>query len=174
MLAHDDIITRANADLQRARASAARAKEALARAEKEVADLQAFIRTFERYTGASVSQAFGEHSVNMGISQRTSGRAKEMVDVAIAAIEERGSPMLIGELLDAVLAAGHVIGGRDQKSNLAGYLSRDPRVRSVGRNIGWDVVSFEQEDEACPENYQINHRSGEDKRETIDDFNDLI
>ncbi|WP_423605667.1 hypothetical protein [Sphingomonas sp. MS122] len=67
-----------------------------------------------------------------------------MVDVAIAAIEEAGKPVPIGDLLDAVLAAGFTLGGADQKSNLAGYLSRDPRVASRGRNVGWDIIRSEE------------------------------
>jgi len=47
-----------------------------------------------------------------------------------------------------VLAAGLTLGGTDQKSNLAGYLSRDPRVVSRGRSVGWDLIETEGAAEA--------------------------
>lgn len=148
MAISNDIVARATADLQRAEAAASRAREALARAEAEVADLSAFLRTLERYA-APVTRAEGmrgalEHGKNTARSFGNSSRGTQMVDVAISVIREAGKPVPIGDLLDAVLAAGFTLGGADQKSNLAGYLSRDPRVASRGRNVGWDIIENEE------------------------------
>jgi hypothetical protein len=93
------------------------------------------------------------------------------VDSAIEAIETAGHPVMIGDLLDAVLAAGHVLGGADQKSNLAGYLSRDPRVLSLGRSVGWDLVRNEKTDSE-PESGNAGSSSnegGSDDRTTLAD-----
>ena len=145
----DDIVARAKGDLQRALASAEKARSALRTAEAEASDLQAFLRTLERYAApVRVSEDSGnttEHSKNSsGTVSKPGTRARALVDTSIEAIVNAGHPLLIGDLLDAVLAAGHTLGGADQKSNLAGYLSRDPRVHSLGRSVGWDLVRNEE------------------------------
>ncbi len=66
------------------------------------------------------------------------------MDAAIEAIRTAGQPLPIGDLLDAVIAQGFKFGGQDHKSNLAGYLSRDPRVVSRGRGVGWDIADEER------------------------------
>lgn len=143
MVSNSDIIARAEADLQRAEAAAMRAREALAKAEAEASDLKAFIRTFQRYVDAPANSQDAEHSANVRSVAKVGSRARELVDATIEAIKEAGRPLPIGDALDAVLAKGHVVGGTDQKSNLAGYLSRDPRVVSRGRSVGWDIVETE-------------------------------
>lgn len=148
----DSIVARVQVDLQQALTRAAKARAALEQSEQEVADLQAFLRTFERYAGAVSVGTFAshsnEHSGNKRQVAQAGTRGRELVDVSIAAIKHRGAPVKIGELLDAVLAAGLTLGGTDQKSNLAGYLSRDPRVVSRGRSVGWDLVETEGAAEA--------------------------
>src|SRR5690349_13587656 len=140
----EGIVARATADLQRALAAAQRARMALSAAEAEAADLQAFLRTLERYASpmdtGRTSGTDSEHGKNQARALSKPGsRARELVDTAMQAIREAGRPLPIGDLLDAVLEAGFTLGGSDQKSNLAGYLSRDPRVASRGRNIGWAI-----------------------------------
>jgi len=163
MVSNSDIIARAEGDLQRAEATAMRAREALAKAEAEVSDLKAFLRTFQRYVDVPASPQGGEHSANVRNVAKVGSRARELVDAAIEAISEAGKPVPIGDLLDAVLSKGHVVGGADQKSNLAGYLSRDPRVVSRGRSVGWDVVETEgaaiepASEDAAPSSYQGGH-----------------
>lgn len=144
----EDIVARANADLQRALATAARARETLAQAEAEVSDLDAFLRTLRRYVAPAESADDNiidrEHRRNNVRTVPAAGsRARELVDAAISAIRKAGKPLMIGDLLDAVNAAGFTLGGSDHKSNLAGYLSRDPRVESRGRNVGWVVLEDE-------------------------------
>lgn len=149
MAISDDIVARANADLQLALSRAEEARRTLAACEAEVSDLQAFLRTLERYaspvrSGEEIgnSKEHGENKVS--VIARPGTRARGLVDASIEAITSAGKPLKIGDLLDAVLAAGHVLGGSDQKSNLAGYLSRDPRVHSLGRSVGWDLVRNEE------------------------------
>lgn len=177
-----DIVARANADLQRALQEAATARTILAAAEMEVADLQAFLRTLARYSNASPGKTKGgsdsEHGQNSGRAVPAVGsRARDLVDTAIAAIRAARRPLLIGDLLDAVNAAGFTLGGSDHKSNLAGYLSRDPRVESRGRNVGWVVL---EDEEAAPEAASGETASsldqgGTDDRSTLaqSDFDDL-
>lgn len=153
MAATDDIVARARADLQRAVAQADRARATLATAEAEISDLTAFLRTLDRYAGPlenggeNTNKSEHRRNESRGIGHPGS-RGRALVDAAIEAIRTAGKPLPIGALLDAVLAAGHTLGGSDQKSNLAGYLSRDPRVASRGRSVGWDLVETE---EAAPE-----------------------
>jgi hypothetical protein len=64
----------------------------------------------------------------------------------MAAIAQAGRPLTIGELVDVCVGQGLKIGGRDLKSNLAGYLSRDPRVESLGRGVGWAIVENDAPD----------------------------
>lgn len=145
----NNIVARANADLQRALSAAAKARETLAKFEAEVADLEAFLRTLERYVGLSEPgtspRTDAEHSENTGrTAPKPGSRAHELVNSAIEAIRAAGKPLMIGDLLEHVLHAGFTLGGKDLKSNLAGYLSRDPRVHSLGRSVGWDLVEKEE------------------------------
>ena len=174
----EHIIARARADLQRAESAAQRAQESLAKAESEASDLRAFIRTYQRYMGEPSAALTSEHDVNDRQPARVGSRARDLVDAAIAAINQAGKPQPIGSLLDAVLAAGHVVGGTDQKSNLAGYLSRDPRVESRGRSIGWDIVRSEGAalEPASVETAPSDEKGGTDDRSTLDlqDLDDLL
>lgn len=137
----DDIVERAHGDLQEALGRAAKARAQLSEAEKDISDLQAFLRTLKRYATPAVFSGAREHVANTGLSPAGMGsRGRNLVDVCICAIRKSGRPLKIGELLDIVLKAGIAIGGMDQKSNLAGYLSRDSRVETRGRSVGWDVV----------------------------------
>lgn len=145
-----DIAARVRADLQRAQLVADKARAALASAEAQVAELTMFLRTLERYVGpgltAAAPIASGEHDKNQkGRVVPARGTASRiLVDACMEVIREAGRPLTIGELVDACMAQGLKIGGTDLKSNLAGYLSRDPRVRSLGRNIGWVIVGTEE------------------------------
>ncbi|HEX8667209.1 MAG TPA: hypothetical protein VF727_02425 [Allosphingosinicella sp.] len=180
----NDIVARATADLQRALASVERARETLIKAEAEAADLQGFLRTLERYVGPTAANGTErnarEHGKNFGGDLPKPGtRARALGDAAVEAIKAAGRPLPIGDLLDVVLAAGFTLGGADQKSNLAGYLSRDPRVVSLGRNVGWTIVETE---EAAPEPGSNEAASssaegGPDDRTTLtdpDEFADLM
>lgn len=140
----DDIIARANDDLRKAVSRAEDARKSLSKAEAEVTEIQAFLKTFERYAPMLVGGGEQEHRRNVNSSLAAPGsRGRELVDASIEAINAAGRPLKIGALLDAVLAAGHTLGGADQKSNLAGYLSRDPRIHSLGRSVGWDLIRHE-------------------------------
>lgn len=181
MAATDDIIARARGDLQRAESAAQRAREALAKAEAEAADLQAFIRTYQRYVSEPSPSTAREHGVNARQPAKAGSRARELVDAAIDAIKAAGKPLPISDLLYAVMAAGHTVGGADQKSNLAGYLSRDPRIVSRGRAIGWDIEETEGAalEPASGETAPSNEAGGTDERSTLTstglgDFEDLI
>lgn len=170
MAISDDIVARASADLQQALNKAGRARAQLEDAERDVADLQAFLRTLERYRNPAADRKNAEHGVNSASSPAKPGtRARELVDTCIAAIQRARHPLKIGDLLDVVLGAGLVLGGSDQKSNLAGYLSRDPRVESRGRSIGWDVVENEEAATvpASEEAASSIHEGGTDDRSTL-------
>lgn len=180
MALNDDIVARATADLQRALERAASARDQLLAAESEASDLQAFLRTLERYTKAAPDGETAEHAGNTLRTPAKAGtRARDLVDTCIVAIKDAGHPLKIGDLTDIVLAAGLTLGGQDQKSNLAGYLSRDPRVVTRGRSIGWDLVENEEaatvpaSDEAASSSIE----GGTDERSTLtgpDDIDDLL
>ena len=176
----DDIVARASADLQRALSSAEQSRAALAVAEAEVVELKGFLRRFERYApmlalgGKPVS--INEHVENNRRNELALGsRGRELVDTAIEAIKSAGRPMKIGELLDVVLEAGMKLGGSDQKSNLAGYLSRDPRVHSLGRSIGWDLVKDEKAASSllCTEVASSHSEGGTDERSSLAGLDDI-
>ena len=141
----NDLVARATADLQRAQRDAEMAASRLAKAKSDVADLEAFLRTLERYASAVTPAPAGvsnvEHAEN-GVkkwSSQPGTMARTLVDACIKRIQHAGKPQTIGELLSYLLDAGMTVGGADQKSNLAGYLSRDPRVASLGGRKGWIV-----------------------------------
>lgn len=143
----DDIVSRVRADLQRAQSSAEKARLALAAWEGEVSELTIFLRTLERYAGPTqkdiVIAAPREHDKNDKVIPAHGTNSRVLVDACIDAIQHGGRPLTIGDLVDVCIAQGLKIGGKDLKSNLAGYLSRDPRVKSLGRNIGWAIAETE-------------------------------
>lgn len=148
MATSENILQQVHRDLQTAREKVAVIEQQLAAARAELGDLEGFVRTFERYSAradaplAAAQEAEPRRNKDRGVAE-VGTQARKLVDTCIAEIRQRGAPMKIGDLLDVVLEAGLTLGGRDQKSNLAGYLSRDPRVHSRGRAIGWDIAKTE-------------------------------
>lgn len=151
MTSTEKIFERATADLQQAEAEAGTVRARLAELQSEISDLQAFVRTFNRYAtlilpppvdqGRADSHSRIEHAENTSKSVLREGTiGRTLVDTVIAYIRARGEPQPIGSLLDWVLSQNLTVGGADQRSNLAGYLSRDPRLKSLGRSVGWTVV----------------------------------
>lgn len=138
----EDIVARARGDLNRAQRDASSARDKLARAESEISDLEAFLRKLDHYSSPAVtgstSRTF-EHGPRR-TRQRVGGKSKALVNVAIDIIRDAGTRVPIVDLFDGILARGLDIGGADEKSNLAGYLSRDPRV-DYERNVGWGIVN---------------------------------
>lgn len=145
----NDIVARVRADLQRAQLAAEKARATFIVAETQVSELSSFLRTLERYArhipAAAIQGAPSEHDKNekfkMVPAHGTNSRV--LVDACMAAIAQAGRPLTIGELVDVCVTQDLKIGGKDLKSNLAGYLSRDPRVESLGRSIGWAIVEAE-------------------------------
>lgn len=143
----DSIVAQATADLQRAEREVVTASERLARANMEVSELRNFLSTLERYVSPSraarLLDSMTEHVRNTKAPLREGTMGRQLVDSCIDAISAAGKPLPIGDLLEWVLSEGLTVGGTDQKSNLAGYLSRDPRMESLGRSVGWAVVKTE-------------------------------
>ena len=78
---------------------------------------------------------------------------QKTVDAVRATLEERGEPLTIGDLLDAVRARGVEIGGKTPTSTLSARLSPSHEFRSY-RGIGWwfadkPLPSKGDEDEAA-------------------------
>ena len=174
MTPSDDILARVQLDMQVARNKVSNLEAQLGAACAELADLEGFVRTFERYAsparGNAAQEPMGEPRKNKDRGVPVEGsQARKLVDNCILAITANGRPMKIGELLDVALASGLAIGGRDQKSNLAGYLSRDPRVYSRGRSVGWDIVKTEEAalEPASGEVASSNMTGGTDERFTL-------
>jgi hypothetical protein len=166
MTAPDAIVTRANRDLQAAQGRVTKLRGDLEAAEREAADIEAFLRTFRRYIDADLAlkaeSPRGEHGGNARQSVGKPGsRARVLVDTCIDMISEVGGPVEIGDLLERVFQRGLSIGGSDQKSNLAGYLSRDPRVYSRGRGIGWDLVENRKVASTSASDEGASRRTGE-------------
>lgn len=135
----NDIISRAQSDLQRAERDAANAREKLQRSELEINDLRAFLRKLEHYatpTDVKASPAVTRSPRGSG------GKARRIVSHCIELIQKSGRKMPMNELFPKVIADGIEIGGTDEKSVLAGYLSRDERVYH-DRGVGWGIVETE-------------------------------
>ena len=171
MATSEGILQQVRRDLQTARERVARIEQELAGARSEMADLEGFVRTFERYSTRVDEPDRGEERRKNKVSvlSEPGTQARTLVDTCIVAIKERGAPMKIGDLLDVVLRAGLTLGGKDQKSNLAGYLSRDPRVHSLGRSVGWDVVETEEaaSEPGSDEAASSQDQGGSDDRTTL-------
>ncbi|QXQ07446.1 hypothetical protein KX816_05315 [Sphingosinicellaceae bacterium] len=146
----DDIIARAQSDLSAAQLAASNARSRMEQAEREAMELASFLATFARYAGGSAVQPVAQNEVEQvgkkkrKWSSQPGTMARTLVDECIAIIHRAGHPVQIGDLLDGVMAAGLTVGGADQKSNLAGYLSRDPRTSSVGKRGGGWIVSEDE------------------------------
>ena len=135
----NDIASRAQGDLQRAERDAVSARDKLARAEAEINDLRAFLRKLEHY-GLPVEEVAQSRPSR---SRRGSGgKSKQLADFSIEEIRKAGRRVLIADLFNAAIAAGIEIGGRDEKSNLAGYLSRDKRI-DYAHGEGWGIIETE-------------------------------
>ena len=175
MAVTNDIGSRAQADLQRAEREAANARDKLARADSEINDLRAFLRKLEHY--ASPVDA-GEQSRGARRPRGSGGKAKLLSDFCISEIRKVGKRVEIADLFGALRVAGMEIGGRDEKSNLAGYLSRDKRVNYV-RGEGWGITnddgaaSMPDSEQAAP----VSNQGGTDERSTLalpDDVASLV
>lgn len=134
----NDIDARAQADLQRAERDAASAREKLARAENEINDLRAFLRKLEHYAGPIEATERPRTRRRRG----SGGKARQLADFCINEIHNAGMRVPIADLFAAAIAAGMEIGGRDEKSNLAGYLSRDKRI-DFAHGQGWGIIETE-------------------------------
>jgi hypothetical protein len=137
MTEQNDILSRARHDLQRAERDAISARDKLARAETEINELQAFLRKFELY-----ATPLANVPVRQRAPRGSGGKAKRIADFCIQIIQSAGRRIEMNELFPAVLGAGMEIGGTDEKSVLAGYLSRDKRMNFV-RGEGWGVIENE-------------------------------
>lgn len=139
MAINNDIVTRAQSDLQRAERDASSARDKLARSEAEINDIRAFLRKFEHYATPTDTKI----SVPVARSPRGSGgKARRIASHCIELIQKSGRKMPMNELFPRVIADGIEIGGTDEKSVLAGYLSRDERVY-FERGVGWGIVETE-------------------------------
>lgn len=137
MTEQNDIGARARNDLQRAERDAAVAREKLARAEAEISDLGAFLRKLEHY-----AVPVGSNYARTRAPRGSGGKAKRIADFCIGIIQNAAKRVEMNELFPAVLEAGIEIGGTDEKSVLAGYLSRDKRLNFV-RGEGWGIIETE-------------------------------
>jgi hypothetical protein len=135
----NDIISRAQSDLQRAEKDAANAREKLQRSEMEINDLRAFLRKLEHYAAPTDAKASSPATRS---PRGSGGKAKRIVSHCIDLIQNSGRKMPMNELFPRVIADGIEIGGTDEKSVLAGYLSRDERVY-FERGFGWGIVETE-------------------------------
>lgn len=136
----NDISVRAENDLLRAERDAATAREKLTRAEAEINDLRAFLRKLEHYA-APVDET-GHEQRPTRRRRGSGGKAKQLADFCIAEIRKAEDRVPIADLFAAAIAAGMDIGGKDEKSNLAGYLSRDKRI-NFAHGQGWGMVETE-------------------------------
>lgn len=134
MIEQNDIGARARSDLQRAERDAAVARDRLTRAEAEINDLNAFLRKLEHYA----APVEGAH-IRIRAPRGSGGKAKRIADFCIEIIKSADRRVEMHELFPAVLEAGIEIGGTDEKSVLAGYLSRDKRLNFVRRQ-GWGIA----------------------------------
>lgn len=163
MTEQNDIGARARNDLQRAERDAALAREKLARAETEISDLSAFLRKLEHYAVSA-----GSEYTRTRAPRGSGGKAKRIADFCIELIQRAKRRVEMNELFPAVLDAGIEIGGTDEKSVLAGYLSRDKRVNFV-RGEGWGITESEGATnllggfEAAPSSFE----GGQDGRTTL-------
>lgn len=138
----DDIVARAKGDLNRAERDALSARDKLVRAEAEIADLQAFLRKLEHYVGPIATSSAPRARLVADIPKRIAGggKSRELVDAAIERIQQSGGRVPISDLMKHIIDRGMEIGGKDEKSNLAGYLSRDPRVNYI-KPDGWGFAT---------------------------------
>jgi hypothetical protein len=138
----DDIIAKAKADLQRAERNVSHYRVQMENAAADALEITAFLKRFEFYAvrGGAASAVVTRSDGGERLPAREGSKSRRLVDECIKIIEAAGAKVDINDLLNGVLAAGLEIGGRDEKSNLAGYLSRDARV-TYTRGEGWALVN---------------------------------
>ena len=96
----------------------------------EIRVLQDFLSRLESYSAQSSSVPKAR--------KHPGGKSGALASHCIGVISTAGKRVRIDELLKSILDAGLEVGGVDEKSNLAGYLSRDPRVNYV-KPDGWGL-----------------------------------
>ena len=128
-----EIIAKVKADMARAEEAERTAEAALrvARAEKD--RLAAFMEMAARYAaniGPAMPEPEGKRLPKAGTQTAI------VVDKAISLVMAARRPLSIAVLAEGVEGAGIKIGGKKPKVNLAGYLSRDPRINYI-KDVGW-------------------------------------
>lgn len=159
----EEIVAKARGDLQRAERNIEDFRNRLQNAERDVAEISAFLRLFDHYAGP-VRQDEAERPKRpyggVRAPAREGAKSRRLVDESLNVIDAaKGRRVDIRELLNSILEAGLEIGGRDEKSNLAGYLSRDERVNYV-RGEGWGRVKEEATDPATNQEVASSQSTG--------------
>ncbi len=135
MAVDSETIERAKADLAKCRATIARALAQLETAKTEEHRLSVFLEVAEQYSQ--------EEADSGSVRRNPSAPPKTviLVEKVIEIIKQAGKPLTISELVQALTNRGLEIGGEKPHSNLAGYLSRDTRVKYL-KEQGWWVPTL--------------------------------
>ncbi len=129
-----EIIAKVKADFAKAEEAEKIAEHNLrmVRAEKE--RLAAFMEMAARY--AAVTESKSPEPDRKQWVPKEGTQTAAIMDKAISLVMTARRPLSIAELAEGVQAAGLKIGGKKPKVNLAGYLSRDPRINYI-KDVGW-------------------------------------
>lgn len=135
MLTITEVLEQAKIDLAKAEQREARAREALEAAAVEKSRLTNFLSVLTQYGGLP--------AVKLSTAAPSKGaRESRQGTAAVEVISDRGAPMLVDPLADAIEQKGVEIGGGAKRNSyLASYLSKDPRLKFL-RGKGWWVIAL--------------------------------
>jgi hypothetical protein len=131
----DALVSAARAELARIEGRIARLEAELVAARSESSKLEAFLEVAARL---SVAPKLPSEGQPQRAGRPSGSKSATLVNTSIEAIRAAGRPLSIGNLIAAIRDAGLQVGGQNETANLAGYLSRDPRVKFT-RNVGWHL-----------------------------------
>lgn len=109
----------------------------------EAGKLTAFLEVASRYQQGGQVSGLVEAAAKSRPTPREGTKGAALVEAALAAIRKAGHPLSIGELVEAVTAAGLAIGGQREGPNLAGFLSRSDLI-VFRRGVGWSEAAAKQ------------------------------
>jgi hypothetical protein len=135
----DLMLSKARADYDALQKREAQLSSDLEAVRAKLVKVRDFLELYDHYTADRSAPLAARGGNGRKRSPVRTGIGASVTATAIEVLRDAHRPMKIGELLEAVTAKGHVIGGERPATNLSSILSRSDHVR-YEHGIGWNVI----------------------------------
>ena len=136
--------------VERAKRELSLAETDLRLAERRIDEAKARVAKLRNYI--EVAMEFDRLGDQEPQRRRSSGKGEMLVARCEELISEKGSNMPTRDLVDALIAEGFVVGGKNPVGNLSGALSRAEALYN-DRSTGWGLAKWRP---SQPEDGQVN------------------